>query len=71
MSDGEISSFPPPLLPACVDNYQHVLAQFPIVRYILNSFTSSLVASANCHGESAIRVLFLAFRGKNVCSWCS
>jgi sn-glycerol 3-phosphate transport system permease protein len=71
MSDGEISSFPPPLLPTRpqLDNYQRVIAQIPIGRYILNSFiASALVVGGQLVTSSlaAFAFSFLAFRGKNL-----
>ena len=45
MSESEIATFPPPVLPArpTFDNYGRVLATIPIGRYLLNSFVVSSV----------------------------
>src|SRR2546423_15054285 len=43
MSESEIATFPPPVLPMhpSLDNYQKVLGAIPIGRYLLNSFIVS------------------------------
>ena len=44
MSESEIATFPPPVLPAAptLNNYATVLSTIPIGRYLLNSFVVSL-----------------------------
>jgi ABC-type glycerol-3-phosphate transport system permease component len=71
MSESEIASFPPPILPEAptLDNYGKVFATIPIGRYLLNSFVVStgvvfgqlLTASLAAYAFS-----FLVFRGRQV-----
>ena len=71
MSETEIASFPPPILPAAptLDNYGKVFATIPIGRYLLNSF---IVSSAVVMGQlltaslAAYAFSFLVFRGRQV-----
>ena len=71
MSESQIATFPPPLLPRSLDldNYQQVMASIPIFRYLLNSFVASTlvvlgqIVTASC---AAFAFSFLAFRGKNL-----
>jgi ABC-type glycerol-3-phosphate transport system permease component len=71
MSEREIATFPPPLLPAApnLDNYGRVLATIPIGRYLFNSFA---VSSAVVIGQlitaslAAYAFSFLAFRGRTL-----
>ena len=71
MSESEIATFPPPILPAqpTLDNYAQVFATIPIVRYLLNSF---VVSSAVVVGQlltaslAAYAFSFLVFRGRQV-----
>ncbi|MDQ3810393.1 MAG: carbohydrate ABC transporter permease, partial [Chloroflexota bacterium] len=71
MSDAEISSYPPPLLPTRprLENYQRVLASIPIGRYIINSFAASglvVIGQLVTSTLAAFAFSFLAFRGKNL-----
>jgi len=71
MSESEIASFPPPILPAApsLDNYGKVFATIPIGRYLLNSF---VVSTAVVFGQlltaslAAYAFSFLVFRGRQV-----
>ena len=71
MSESEIASFPPPILPAAptLDNYGQVFATIPIGRYLLNSF---VVSTAVVFGQlltaslAAYAFSFLVFRGRQV-----
>ena len=71
MSEAQITTFPPPVLPQGLrlDNYQRVISNVPIFRYLLNSFVaSSLVVIGQLVTASlaAYAFAFLAFRGKNM-----
>jgi sn-glycerol 3-phosphate transport system permease protein len=71
MSEGEIASFPPRLLPSTLqfDNYQRVLANVPLARYLLNSFVaSSLVVIGQLITASlaAFAFSFLVFPGRGL-----
>ncbi len=69
MSESEIATFPPPIVPAAptLDNYGKVFATIPIGRYLLNSF---IVSTAVVFGQlitaslAAYAFSFLAFRGR-------
>lgn len=71
MSESEIATFPPPLLPSqpTLDNYSNVLAAIPIGRYLLNSF---IVSGAVVAGQlvtaslAAFAFSFLTFRGRRL-----
>jgi ABC-type glycerol-3-phosphate transport system permease component len=71
MSESEIATVPPPLLPAAptLDNYASVLGTIQIGRYLLNSF---VVATAVVIGQlftaslAAYAFSFLVFRGRQV-----
>ncbi|TMG57212.1 MAG: ABC transporter permease subunit [Chloroflexi bacterium] len=71
MSESEIATFPPPVLPLhpSLDNYEKVLAAIPIGRYLLNSF---VVSSAVVIGQlitaslAAYAFSFLVFRGRQL-----
>jgi sn-glycerol 3-phosphate transport system permease protein len=71
MSESEIASFPPPILPSAptLDNYGQVFATIPIGRYLLNSF---VVSSAVVIGQLVTATLaayafsFLVFRGRQI-----
>jgi sn-glycerol 3-phosphate transport system permease protein len=71
MSESEIATFPPPILPAqpTLDNYGQVFATIPIGRYLLNSF---VVSSAVVVGQlltaslAAYAFSFLVFRGRQL-----
>jgi sn-glycerol 3-phosphate transport system permease protein len=69
MSEGEIASYPPRLLPSTLqlDNYQRVLSNVPLARYLLNSFVaSSLVVIGQLITASlaAFAFSFLVFPGR-------
>jgi sn-glycerol 3-phosphate transport system permease protein len=71
MSESEIASYPPRLLPSTLqfDNYQRVLANVPLVRYLLNSFVaSSLVVIGQLVTASlaAFAFAFLVFPGRGL-----
>lgn len=71
MSESEVATFPPPILPHSLQlaNYQRVISNVPIFRYLLNSFlASSLVVVGQLVTASlaAYAFAFLAFRGKNL-----
>lgn len=71
MTESEIATFPPPVLPGqpSLDNYARVLATIPIGRYLLNSV---VVSSAVVIGQlvtaslAAYAFSFLVFRGRQV-----
>jgi ABC-type glycerol-3-phosphate transport system permease component len=71
MTEGEIVTFPPPVLPAhpTLANYDTVLNTIPIGRYLVNSF---VVSSAVVIGQlvtaslAAYAFSFLAFRGRSL-----
>ena len=70
MSESEIASYPPRLLPSSLqlDNYQRVLTNVPLARYLLNSFVaSSLVVIGQLITASlaAFAFSFLVFPGRN------
>ena len=58
MSESEIATFPPPILPAdpSLDNYGRVFATIPIGRYLLNSFVVSSAVVATCVSETLVAV---------------
>ncbi len=69
MSESEIATYPPPLLPGAptLDNYARVIATIPIGRYLLNSFVvSALVVLGQIITASlaAFAFVFLEFRWK-------
>src|ERR671936_263428 len=71
MTESEIATFPPPVIPThpTLDNYTKVFGAIPIVRYLLNSF---IVSSAVVIGQlitaslAAYAFSFLAFRGRQL-----
>lgn len=71
MSESEIATFPPPVLPKAptLDNYEKVFATIPIGRYLLNSF---VVSTAVVIGQlitaclAAYAFAFLTFRWRQV-----
>lgn len=71
MSESEIATFPPPILPGAptLDNYGKVIATIPIGRYLLNSF---VVSTAVVLGQlftatlAAYAFSFLVFRGRTI-----
>ena len=71
MSESEIATFPPPLLPLrpTLDNYANVLASIPIGRYLLNSFLVSFAVVAGqlvTASLAAYAFSFLVFRGRSL-----
>ncbi len=71
MSEAQITSYPPPILPAGLrlDNYDRVFNTIPIGRYLLNSFVvSGLVVAGQLVTSSlaAFAFAFLAFRGRDL-----
>ena len=71
MSESEIATFPPPILPAApnLDNYSTVFATIPIGRYLLNSFvvsTAVVVGQLITASLAAYAFSFLVFRGRQV-----
>jgi len=69
MSESEIATYPPPLLPRAptLDNYARVIATIPIGRYLVNSFVvSALVVLGQIITASlaAFAFVFLEFRWK-------
>lgn len=76
MSESEIATFPPPVLPASptLGNYETVLNSIPIGRYLLNSFivsTAVVIGQLITASLAAYAFSFLAFRGGRCCSSCS
>src|SRR3989441_9563543 len=71
MTESEIATFPPPVLPMqpSLDNYGKVFGTIPIGRYLLNSF---IVSSAVVIGQlvtaslAAYAFSFLVFRGRQL-----
>jgi sn-glycerol 3-phosphate transport system permease protein len=71
MSDREIISFPPSIIPSqpTLSNYEQVLSTIPIPRYLLNSF---IVSAAVVAGQlitaslAAYAFAFLQFRGRAI-----
>lgn len=71
MSEAEIATFPPPILPSrpTLENYGTVIASIPIGRYLLNSF---IVSTAVAVGQlitaslAAYAFSFLVFRGRSL-----
>jgi sn-glycerol 3-phosphate transport system permease protein len=71
MSESEIATFPPPILPlrTDLDNYGKVFATIPIGRYLLNSFvvsTAVVVGQLITASLAAYAFSFLVFRGRQV-----
>jgi sn-glycerol 3-phosphate transport system permease protein len=71
MSEFDIATFPPPVLPAhpTLDNYGKVLATIPIGRYLLNSFivsTAVVIGQLLTASLAAYAFSFLVFRGRQV-----
>jgi len=71
MSEFDIATFPPPVLPAhpSLDNYSKVLATIPIGRYLLNSFivsTAVVIGQLVTASLAAYAFSFLVFRGRQV-----
>lgn len=71
MSESEIATFPPPVLPASptLDNYGTVLNSIPIGRYLLNSFivsTAVVIGQLITASLAAYAFSFLVFRGRSL-----
>jgi sn-glycerol 3-phosphate transport system permease protein len=71
MSESQIATFPPPILPATptLDNYAAVLDTIPIGRYLLNSFvvsTAVVIGQLITASLAAYAFSFLAFRGRQL-----
>jgi len=71
MSESEIATFPPPVLPAnpTLGNYRTVLDSIPIGRYLLNSFivsTAVVIGQLITASLAAYAFSFLAFRGRSL-----
>src|SRR5438309_1325319 len=71
MSEFDIATFPPPVIPAhpSLDNYGKVLATIPIGRYLLNSFivsTAVVIGQLITASLAAYAFSFLIFRGRQV-----
>jgi ABC-type glycerol-3-phosphate transport system permease component len=71
MSEFDIATFPPPVIPAhpSLDNYEKVLATIPIGRYLLNSFivsTAVVIGQLITASLAAYAFSFLIFRGRQI-----
>jgi len=71
MSESQIATFPPPLIPATpsFDNYAGVLDTIPIGRYLLNSFvvsTAVVIGQLITASLAAYAFSFLVFRGRQL-----
>jgi ABC-type glycerol-3-phosphate transport system permease component len=71
MSESEIATFPPPVLPKAptFDNYEKVFATIPIGRYLLNSFvvsTAVVIGQLITASLAAYAFAFLTFRWRQV-----
>jgi ABC-type glycerol-3-phosphate transport system permease component len=71
MSESEIATFPPPILPArpTLGNYAGVLDSIPIGRYLLNSFvvsTAVVIGQLVTASLAAYAFSFLVFRGRQL-----
>jgi sn-glycerol 3-phosphate transport system permease protein len=71
MSESEIATFPPPVLPQAptFDNYERVFATIPIGRYLLNSFvvsTAVVLGQLVTASLAAYAFAFLTFRWREV-----
>ncbi|HYK99434.1 MAG TPA: carbohydrate ABC transporter permease [Candidatus Acidoferrales bacterium] len=71
MTEGQIASFPPPVIPtdATLNNYTTVLGSIPIGRYLLNSFVVSaavVVGQLITASLAAYAFSFLVFRGRAI-----
>ncbi len=71
MSEAQIATYPPPLLPEALraDNYERVIGTIPIFRYLVNSAVqSSLVVAGQLVTASlaAFAFAFIPFPGRNV-----
>jgi len=71
MSESDIATFPPPVLPTAptLINYETVLASIPIGRYLLNSFivsTAVVIGQLLTASLAAYAFSFLVFRGRSM-----
>ena len=71
MSEGEIATYPPRLLPGELrfENYQRVLAAVPLARYLVNSFVASTLVVAGQFVTATLAAFafaFLEFPGRRV-----
>jgi ABC-type glycerol-3-phosphate transport system permease component len=71
MSESEIATFPPPVLPMAptLDNYEKVFATIPIGRYLFNSFvvsTAVVLGQLITASLAAYAFAFLTFRWRQV-----
>ena len=71
MSESQIATYPPPLIPQAIalDNYARVMESIPIGRYLLNSFiVSTLVVLGQLVTATlaAFAFAFVPFRGRNL-----
>lgn len=71
MSESEIATFPPPVLPLApsLDNYETVFATIPIGRYLLNSFvvsTAVVIGQLVSASLAAYAFAFMTFRWRQV-----
>jgi ABC-type glycerol-3-phosphate transport system permease component len=71
MSESDIATFPPPVLPPApsLANYARVLATIPIGRYLVNSFvvsTAVVVGQLITASLAAYAFSFLVFRGRTL-----
>ena len=71
LSDSEVASFPPKLVPTGLhfENYANALARAPLGRYLFNSLTQSLLVMFGqlfTASLAAYAFAFIDFKGKNV-----
>ena len=71
MSESQIATFPPPILPVnpTLDNYAGVLDTIPIGRYLLNSFivsTAVVIGQLISASLAAYAFSFMEFRGRQL-----
>jgi sn-glycerol 3-phosphate transport system permease protein len=71
MSESQIATFPPPIVPVqpTLNNYADVLDTIPIGRYLLNSFvvsTAVVIGQLFTASLAAYAFSFLVFRGRQV-----
>ena len=77
MSESQIATFPPPILPTqpTLNNYANVLDTIPIGRYLLNSFivsTAVVIGQLDHRQPRGVRVLVPGVpRSADRCSSCS
>jgi len=71
MTEGQIATFPPPILPTnpTLGNYATVLSSIPLGRYLLNSFiisTAVVIGQLITASLAAYAFSFLVFRGRSL-----